>query len=85
LIVPSGPAGIGVFEAATLVALLPYDVDRSSALSYALVLHAINSIPFIVFGYLAFHYHTVAVRRQSPNVSVADLGGRPDERAAPLR
>jgi glycosyltransferase 2 family protein len=85
LIVPSGPAGIGVFEAATLVALLPYDVDRSSALSYALVLHAINSVPFIVFGYVALHYHTVAVRRQRPDVSVAELGGRPDERTAPLR
>jgi glycosyltransferase 2 family protein len=84
LIVPSGPAGIGVFEAATLVALLPYDVDRSSALSYALVLHALNSIPFIAFGYIALHYHTVAVRRQRPHVSAAELGGRPDERAAPL-
>jgi uncharacterized protein (TIRG00374 family) len=85
LIVPSGPAGIGVFEAATLVALLTYDVDRSSALSYALVLHAINSIPFIVFGYVALHYHTVAVKRRRPDLSAAGLGGRPDERAAPLR
>jgi uncharacterized membrane protein YbhN (UPF0104 family) len=85
LVVPSGPAGIGVFEAATLVALLPYDVDRSRALSYALVLHAINSIPFIVFGYVALHYHTVVVRRQRPQVSSGELSGRPDERAAPLR
>jgi uncharacterized protein (TIRG00374 family) len=84
LILPSGPAGIGVFEAATLVALLPYEVDRSSALSYALVLHALNSIPFIVFGYIALHYHAVAVRRRHPYLS-AELGGQPDERAAPLR
>jgi uncharacterized protein (TIRG00374 family) len=84
LIVPSGPAGIGVFEAATLVALLPYDVERSNALSYALVLHAINSIPFVVFGYLALHHHTIAVRRRGPYLSAGEMGGRPDEQAPQL-
>jgi uncharacterized membrane protein YbhN (UPF0104 family) len=76
LILPSGPAGIGVFEAATLVALLPYEIDRSTALSYALILHALNSLPFIVFGYLALHFHTLAVRRGG--------GYRPTEELAPL-
>jgi uncharacterized protein (TIRG00374 family) len=82
LILPSGPAGIGVFEAATLVALLPYGIDRSEALSYALVLHAVNSLPFIVFGYLAFHYHALAVRRQPRYSRNDDLAARPNERAA---
>jgi glycosyltransferase 2 family protein len=82
LILPSGPAGIGVFEAAALVALLPYGVDRSEALSYALVLHALNSLPFIVFGFAAFHYHTLAVRRQPRYRGNDELAARPNERAA---
>jgi uncharacterized protein (TIRG00374 family) len=63
MILPSGPAAIGVFEAATLVALLPFGIDRSTALSYALVLHALNVLPFIVAGYVALQSHTLAVRR----------------------
>jgi glycosyltransferase 2 family protein len=50
LILPSGPAALGVFEAATVVALSAYDVPESRALSYALVLHALNSLPFLAAG-----------------------------------
>jgi uncharacterized protein (TIRG00374 family) len=49
-ILPSSPAAVGVFEAATLVALKPYHVSDSRALSYALVLHALNFLPYIVAG-----------------------------------
>jgi uncharacterized membrane protein YbhN (UPF0104 family) len=62
MIIPSGPAGLGVFEAATLAVLLPYHVDRPTALSYALLLHALNLIPFIVFGYIALQYHAIGGR-----------------------
>jgi glycosyltransferase 2 family protein len=63
LILPSGPAAIGVFEAATVAALLPFDVGRTTALSYAILLHALNALPFIVVGYAALHHHASAVRR----------------------
>jgi glycosyltransferase 2 family protein len=49
-ILPSSPAAIGVYEAATLVALRPYHVSDSRALSYALVLHALNFLPYTVAG-----------------------------------
>jgi uncharacterized protein (TIRG00374 family) len=49
-ILPSSPAAVGVFEAATVVALRPYHVSDSRALSYALVLHALNFLPYIVAG-----------------------------------
>jgi uncharacterized membrane protein YbhN (UPF0104 family) len=49
-ILPSSPAAVGIFEAATLVALSPYHVSGSQALSYALVLHALNFLPYIVAG-----------------------------------
>jgi len=52
-VIPSGPAGIGVFEAATVVALSAYGVEGSEALTYALVLHALNSLPFIAAGGVA--------------------------------
>jgi uncharacterized membrane protein YbhN (UPF0104 family) len=50
LVLPSGPAGVGVFEAAAVVALGAYGLSRSEALSAALVLHAVNFFPFIVAG-----------------------------------
>jgi uncharacterized protein (TIRG00374 family) len=83
MILPSGPAAIGVFEAATLVALLPFGIDRSSALSYALVLHGLNFLPFIVFGYAALHYHTLAVRRAAAGYPGRDdFAAKPNGRAA---
>ena len=45
MILPSSPAALGVFEGATVVALAAYGVDESQALSYALVLHALNVLP----------------------------------------
>src|SRR4051812_5548101 len=50
LVLPSSPAAVGVFEAATLLALDAYGVDESAALSYALVLHALNFVPFVLVG-----------------------------------
>ena len=50
LVLPSSPAAIGVFEAATVIALAAFDVPRAEALSYALVLHLLNLVPFLVAG-----------------------------------
>ncbi len=50
LVLPSSPAALGVFEAATVVALSAFDVPQAEALSYALVLHLLNLVPFLVIG-----------------------------------
>lgn len=50
LILPSSPAALGVFEAATVVALDAYGVSPSRALSYALLAHAVNFLPFVAIG-----------------------------------
>jgi uncharacterized protein (TIRG00374 family) len=50
LVLPSSPAALGVFEAATVVALRGFDVSQAEALSYALVLHLLNLVPFLVVG-----------------------------------
>ena len=47
---PSSPAAIGVFEAATVIALTAFDVPQAEALSYALVLHLLNLVPFLARG-----------------------------------
>ena len=52
LVLPSSPAALGVFEAATVVALRAFDVPHAEALSYALVLHLLNFVPFLVIGAL---------------------------------
>ncbi len=65
MILPSSPAAVGVFEAATLVALRAYGVSNSQALSYAVVLHALNFVPFVVVGGLVLHRHAGLLRRRS--------------------
>ena len=50
LVLPSSPAALGVFEAATIIALNAFDVPHAEALSYALVLHLLNLVPFLLIG-----------------------------------
>lgn len=54
MILPSSPAALGVFEGATIIALSAFGVGESRALPYALVLHALNVLPFFAIGFLAF-------------------------------
>ena len=50
MILPSSPGALGVFEGATVVVLGAYGIDPSVALSYALVLHALNLAPLFALG-----------------------------------
>jgi glycosyltransferase 2 family protein len=58
MVLPASPAALGAFEAATVVALDAYGVPRSEALSYAIVLHALNLVPFLVAGPFALRAGT---------------------------
>ena len=75
MILPSAPAAVGVFEGATLIALRAYDLPHSTALPYALVLHLVNFIPFVLTGALLLHYNA----RHPRNVALSSL---PGERSA---
>ena len=57
MILPSPPAAVGVFEGAALIALKPYAVPHSSALPYALVLHLVNFVPFVIAGVYLLHHN----------------------------
>ena len=65
LVLPSSPAGLGAFEAAAVLALAAYGVQREQALSYALVLHALNALPYVVVGYVALWLSTRRERKRS--------------------
>jgi uncharacterized protein (TIRG00374 family) len=52
-VLPSSPASLGVWEAATVLALAAYGVDASVALSYGVVLHVLSFAPFLVAGPIA--------------------------------
>ncbi len=56
MILPSPPAAVGVFEGAALIALSAYGIPHSSALPYAVVLHLVNFVPFVLVGALTLHY-----------------------------
>ena len=51
--VPSTSGALGVYEAAVLSSLVAAGVARSSALSFALVLHAVNFLPVSLTGAVA--------------------------------
>lgn len=81
LILPSGPAALGVFEGAAVIALTAYGVGRADALSYALVVHAVNVLPFIAAGLVVLNVYRGAVarargrkRREEPLVAGSRLG-----------
>ncbi len=69
LVLPSSPAALGTFEAAVVLALAAYDVGREQALSFALVLHALNALPYVPLGYAALALHSRAMRRAGSGVT----------------
>jgi uncharacterized protein (TIRG00374 family) len=56
-ILPSLPASLGVFEAATVLALSIYGVDESRALACAVVLHALIIFPAVIAGFIVLQQH----------------------------
>jgi glycosyltransferase 2 family protein len=57
MILPSPPAALGVFEGAAILALKAYGLPKSTILPYALVLHAVNFVPFVLVGLYLLHYN----------------------------
>ncbi len=68
MILPSPPAAVGVFEGAALIALSAFGVPHSAALPYAVVLHLVNFVPFVIVGALLLHHNArhPRTRRKAP-------------------
>ena len=77
MILPSPPAALGVFEGAAILALKAYGLPQSVSLPYALVLHAVNFLPFVLIGLYLLHYNARHPYR-GPRAKVAnpELDGR---------
>ena len=69
VMLPALPAALGVFEGAVVLALSAYNVDKSTALSCAVALHAVSVLPFVVVGLAVLHGH---VRSEARVVAAAD-------------
>ncbi len=74
MILPSPPAAIGVFEGAAILALKAYGLPKSTILPYALILHAVNFVPFVLVGAFLLHYNARHPYRGRPE---ADLPSDP--------
>ena len=66
MILPSSPAAVGVFEGATVVVLSAYGVPASAALSYAIVLHALNVVPLLAVAVALAVSRRFRMRTQLP-------------------
>ncbi len=71
LLLPALPASVGIFEAATIVALEPYGVSEAQALAAAVVIHVLTFVPVMLLGALALRGHVMIIRR-------AQASGAPD-------
>ncbi|HEX2015629.1 MAG TPA: lysylphosphatidylglycerol synthase transmembrane domain-containing protein [Solirubrobacteraceae bacterium] len=65
MILPSPPAAVGVFEAAALLALDAYGKAQETALPYAIVLHMLNFLPFVLAGVIALQINAAEGRRRA--------------------
>jgi uncharacterized membrane protein YbhN (UPF0104 family) len=66
MILPSPPAALGVFEGAAVVAVQAWDeVGDAEALSYALVLHALNFLPFVAIAAAGAAVRMASYRRRT--------------------
>jgi uncharacterized protein (TIRG00374 family) len=71
MILPSSPAALGVFEGATVLVLAAYGIPDSEAVSYALVLHALNALPFLVLAPLLLRPYRSAGSPNQPDGELA--------------
>jgi len=65
MIIPSPPAAVGVFEAAALLGLQAYGISQTQALPYAVVLHLVNFVPFVLTGVLLLQLNARRASRRA--------------------
>lgn len=70
---PSVPGKIGVFEYAVILALSLFDISKSQALSYGIMLHLVAYLPKILMG-LIFISSTDISLRKNRKAQVEELG-----------
>jgi uncharacterized protein (TIRG00374 family) len=61
-VLPSAPAAAGVFEVSGVLAVTAFGAPRAVALSYAVVLHVMNFVPYLALGPFAIRQSSVPAR-----------------------
>ena len=74
-VLPSAPAALGVFEAAVLVATTAYGAPRSVGLSYAVLLHAMNFLPYLALGPLVLRRSKAPAAEAVEPAEAVESGG----------
>lgn len=74
MIIPSPPAAVGVFEAAALLGLQAFGFSQTRALPFAVVLHLLNFVPFVLIGVAALQFNA---RRRGARAAAAPAAASP--------
>jgi len=64
---PSTPGKIGVFEYAVILALSVFNISKSLALSYGLVLHLVAFLPKILLGLIFLSLTDISLKQKNKN------------------
>ena len=70
---PSVPGKIGIFEYAVILALSLFNISKSQALSYGIMLHLVAYVPKILLGFIFLPRMNVSLRKDR-KLSVEELG-----------
>jgi len=96
IMIPSGPGFVGTFELACIMALVGLGVDKSTAESYAIVVHASQFIPISLVGIVYLYVQNFSFREIKAGGETAQEemagaestfggGSKPDFRERPMK
>jgi glycosyltransferase 2 family protein len=66
---PSVPGRVGVFEYAVLLGLALFSIDKSEAMSYALILHMVSYLPKIILGSIFMANMKISIKNAEHQIS----------------
>jgi glycosyltransferase 2 family protein len=83
MVLPAAPGALGVFEGAVILALQAYGVAVAPALAYAIALHAVHVLPFLIAAPVVLHGDVAhGLRRPRMRRARDDEAAAGDERFA---
>lgn len=69
---PSVPGKIGIFEYAVIFGLTTFGIDKSLALSYALMLHVVAYLPKIILGFIFMGSYHISIKKAESEIKQFD-------------
>jgi len=69
---PSVPGKIGIFEYAVILTLSTFNIDKSLALSYGLMLHLVAYLPKIILGFIYMGSYHISIKKAETEIKQFD-------------